>query len=638
MIHRRRTLALIAIVALLSACVKDRPPAASATATSVPATIEVAVNPYPTRVYWGDTHLHTANSGDAIMHGTRLSSEDALRFARGEQVRSSTGVDAQLDRPLDFLVIADHAELIGTGREILAGNPLLMTDPTLRRWNAEMRGAPEERLRATRELIAAYAQGRLPAAITDPVNAARVARSVWDSHIGAVERYNEPGRFTAFLGFEYTSLPSGNNLHRVVMFRDGAERVSQVTPFSALQSQNPEDLWAYLANYERDTGGRALAIPHNGNISNGLMFAFADFEGAAITADYARRRARWEPLTEVTQIKGDGETHPFLSPNDEFADFGRDGWDIGNLDLSAPKTNEMLAGEYARSALLRGLRLEAELGVNPFKFGMIGASDSHTALSSSEESNWVGESPQFEPGPARAGRQINRTDVGARIGWQYLTGGLAGVWATSNTREAIFDAMMRREVYATTGPRMTVRFFGGWDFRAADLRGDIAVAGYRRGVPMGADLPRANGRRGPAFLVSALRDPMGANLDRVQIVKGWLDGDGEMHERIFDVVWSEPGRRRIGRDGRVTPVGDTIDLARATYSNSIGAPQLSTVWRDPEFDPALPAFYYARVIEIPTPRWPVYDAVRFGAQLPDGAQLRTQERAYSSPIWYTPRS
>lgn len=629
-------IAAAAFVALIVGCAQPSPEAGLGAAA--PAAIEVATSASPTRVFWGDTHVHTSTSADALASGTRLGPEIALRFARGEMVRSVANEEVQLDRPLDFMVIADHAEYLGAGAEIVAGNPLLLTDPTLRRWYEMMRGTRDQAYAASRELIAAYHEGRMPAALRDPQIGGRVSRSVWETQVATVERYNEPGRFTAFLGYEYTSVPQGNNLHRVVIYRDGAERVLQVSPFTATDSPNPEDLWRYLADYERDTGGRALAIPHNGNVSNGMMFALETLEGAPIGVDYARRRARWEPLTEVTQIKGDSESHPFLSPNDEFASFGDQGWEIGNLPALNATTDEMRAGNYARAALLRGLRLEQQIGVNPFKFGMIGASDAHNATPTYREDAYLGSDTLSAPRAARATRVIHDTNVGRRYGWHQLTGGLAAVWATSNTREALFDAMMRREVYATTGPRMTLRFFGGWDFRAADLRGDIAETGYRRGVPMGADLPQANTRRGPTFLVSALRDPTGANLDRVQIIKGWLGVDGEMHERIFDVVWSERGRRRIDAGGRLTPVGDTIDLAHASYSNSIGAPQLTAVWRDPDFDPGLRAFYYARVIEIPTPRWPVYDAVRFGGQLPEGAQLRTQERAYSSPIWYTPGS
>lgn len=629
-----RTASILALALGLAGCSSDVDAPSEPLIPSAKAA-EAPVAAYPTKVYFGETHLHTMNSGDAVMMGTRITPEDALRFGRGEKIRSTTGVEAQLARPLDFMVVSDHAELIGSGREILAGNPLLMTDPTLRRWRGMMQGTRTEAMKAARELIGAFSQGTMPAVMYDPETARQIVGSVWQAHVATVERYNEPGKFTALMGYEYTSVPKGNNLHRIVIFRDGADKVSGILPFSSLESQNPEKLWDFFANYETSTGGRVLAIPHNGNLSNGLMFSFADFDGKPMTADYARLRQKWEPLTEVVQAKGESESHPFLSADDEFADFGKAGWDIGNLDLSSLKTSDMFAGEYAREALKRGLLLQAKLGVNPFKFGMIGAGDLHTGLSTSEQNNHVGETVSLEPSADRGMREERRGSV-TRYGWQSLTAGLAAVWATSNTREGIFDAMRRREVYATTGTRMSVRMFGGWDFTSADFRKDWVKAGYRRGVPMGSDLRPAKGKA-PVFMISALKDSEGANLDRVQIVKGWVDKAGNAHERVFDVVWSNASNRRIGKNGKLAPVGSTVDLKTATYTNSIGAPELRTVWRDPGFDPALKAFYYVRVLEIPTPRWPAYDAVRYGAKLGPDAILTAQQRAYSSPIWYNPK-
>lgn len=629
-----KRLPLLALALTLAGC---GPKSDQPSATLIPSAhaAEAAATGYPTHVYFGETHLHTINSGDAVMMGTRITPEDALRFGRGEKITSSTGVVAQLPRPLDFMVVSDHSELIGSGREILAGNPLLMADPTLRRWHDMMLGTRADAMKAARELIGAFSQGTMPAIMYDPATAKQIVGSVWQAHVATVERYNEPGKFTALMGYEYTSVPRGNNLHRIVIFRDGADKIAKTLPFSALESQNPEKLWAWFGNYEATTGGQVLAIPHNGNLSNGLMFSFADFDGKPMTADYARQRQKWEPLTEIVQAKGESEAHPFLSPNDEFADFGKAGWDIGNLDLSAPKTNDMYAGEYAREALKRGLLIEDRLGANPFKFGMIGAGDLHTGLSTSEQSNYMGETVRMEPGADRA-MVAERRGPASRYAWQSLTTGLAAVWATSNTREGIFDAMERREVYATTGTRMSVRMFGGWDFRQSDFRSDWVKAGYARGVPMGGDL-RPKTSAAPVFMISALKDAAGANLDRVQIVKGWVDKAGKAHERIFEVVWSSPGTRRIGRNGKLAPVGDTVDLATATYANSIGAPELRTVWRDPAFDPGQKAFYYARVLEIPTPRWPAYDAVRFGTKLAPEVIAKAQQRAYTSPIWYNPR-
>lgn len=597
--------------------------------------VEVPASTSPTQVYFGETHLHTMNSGDAVMMGTRITPEDALRFGRGEKIRSTTGVDAQLARPLDFMVVSDHSELIGSGREILSGNPTLMADPTLKRWHDMMLGTRTDAMKAARELIGAFSQGTMPPIMYDPATAKQIVGSVWQAHVATVERYNEPGKFTALMGYEYTSVPKGNNLHRIVIFRDGADKVANILPFSALESQNPEKLWAYFANYEASTGGHVLAIPHNGNLSNGLMFSFADFDGKPMTADYARLRQKWEPLTEIVQAKGESESHPFLSPDDDFASFGKAGWDIGNLDLSALKTNDMFAGEYAREALKRGLLLQAKLGVNPFKFGMIGAGDLHTGLATSEQNNHLGETVALEPSAERAMRLEKRGTV-SRSGWQSLTAGLAAVWATSNTREGIFDAMRRREVYATSGTRMSVRLFGGWDFKPSDFNQDWVKAGYARGVPMGGDLKPGRGKA-PVFMISALKDSAGANLDRIQVVKGWVDRTGAARERVFDVVWSNTKARRIDKNGKLTPVGDTVDLKTATYANTIGAAELRTVWRDPTFDPTLKAFYYARVLEIPTPRWPAYDAVRYGAKLGPDVIAKAQQRAYTSPIWYNPK-
>ena len=627
-------LSLLALALCLSACGSkaDRAPQ-SLIATAQAA--EISAPAYPTQVYFGETHLHTINSGDAVMMGTRITPEDALRFGRGEKITSSKGIVGQLPRPLDFMVVSDHSELIGSGREILAGNPLLMSDPTLKRWHDMMLGTRADAMKAARELIGAFSQGTMPPIMYDPNTAKQIVGSVWQAHVAAVERYNEPGKFTALMGYEYTSVPKGNNLHRIVIFRDGADKISKIIPFSALESQNPEKLWAYFANYEATTGGHVLAIPHNGNLSNGLMFSFADFDGKPMTADYARLRQKWEPLTEIVQAKGESESHPFLSPNDEFADFGKAGWDIGNLDLSTLKVNDMYAGEYAREALKRGLLLEAKLGVNPFKFGMIGAGDLHTGLSTSEQNNHMGETVRGEPGPDRAMLAEKRGSI-TRFGWQSLTAGLAAVWATSNTREGIFDAMRRREVYATSGTRMSVRLFGGWDFKQADLNADWVKTGYARGVPMGGDMRPRKGSA-PIFMLTALKDASGANLDRVQIVKGWVDKAGKAQERIFEVVWSNPKTRSIGKNGKLTSVGDTVDLKTATYTNAIGAPELKTVWRDPSFDRKLKAFYYARVLEIPTPRWPAYDAVRFAAKPASDAILKAPQRAYTSPIWYSPK-
>ena len=593
---------------------------------------------YPTRVYFGDTHHHTSNSGDAFMNGNRLSPEDAYRFARGEEVVTSSGLPAKLSRPLDFLVISDHAEGLGVMYEVYKGNPALVADPTLARWGQALKAGGREAQDAMNELISAQAQGTLPAPIQDPAVVGPLMKSVWQQYTAMAEKYNEPGRFTAMIGYEWTSVPGGNNLHRNVLLRDGKDKADRILPFSSWQSEDPEKLWAWMSAYEQKTGGRMLAIPHNGNLSNGRMFELTDFSGQQLTRDYAERRARWEVLQEIVQTKGASETHPTLSPNDEFADFGIDGWEYGNLTLEGePLSKEMMPTNYLRAGLMRGLEQEAKLGVNPFKFGMIGSTDVHNSLTAIEEDNFFGKHVIQEPNPQRWEEVAKQGFGKTRYGWQYLGAGYAAVWATGNTREALWDAMRRKEVYGTSGTRMTVRFFGGWDFEPADARSRyIADVGYAKGTPMGGDLSKAPAGKAPTFLVAAVEDPMFGNLDRIQIIKGWVGKDGQARERIYDVAWGDADRRKPGRDGKLPPVGDTVDVASASWTNTIGDPELSTVWSDPDFDPAERAFYYARVIEIPTPRWTAYDQLRLGVTMSPEVPMKHQERAWTSPIWYTP--
>ncbi|MCL7972863.1 MAG: DUF3604 domain-containing protein [marine benthic group bacterium] len=587
---------------------------------------------FPTQVFWGDTHLHTNLSVDAGMFGNRLGLEEAYRFTRGEEVVSSTGVRAKLSRPLDWVVVADHSDGYGMFAKIASGDPELMKNETARRWNRMFNEGGESAVEATLEIIDLFSRGEMPF----PINAPESIGPVWEDVLDAAEKYNDPGEFTAFIGYEWTSLaPPGNNLHRVLVYRDAKSRAGQKLPMTTEASIDPEDLWDYMADYEAKTGGKVLAIPHNGNLSNGMMFDVVDMDGNPLTRAYAETRDRWEPVYEVTQIKGDGEAHPLLSPDDEFAD--HETWNLGNLNLSEAKTEEMLQHEYGRSALKLGLQLEAQLGVNPFQFGMIGSTDSHTSLPTAEEENFFGKHSGGEPSPERASHvSIGAPDGSlAYMGWDMVSSGYAAVWATENTRQAIWDALMRREVYATTGSRMLVRFFGGFEFTEADARSRFpGQAGYSKGVPMGGELAAANGRA-PTFLVAALKDPYGGNLDRIQIVKGWLDSGGELQERVYDVAVSDG--REIGSDGRARePVGNTVDVENATWLNTIGDPELISVWQDPEFDASERAFYYARVIEIPTPRWTAYDAFRFGIDMPDEVEMTTQERAYTSPIWYSP--
>ncbi len=592
---------------------------------------------YPEQVFWGDTHLHTSNSIDAFGFGNRLDAEAALRFARGEKVTSTKGVEAKLDRPLDFLVIADHAAAMGATKALYEAPRMFIHDDFLLRWYDMMHESEEGSLQVTAELIDGAANGTLPESLTDVDAQSERVGDLWREHGKLIDNYNEPGKFTAFMGFEYTPMPQGNNQHRVVMFRDGSDKVTKVIPFASTVSPDPEDLWAYMDDYETNTGGKALAIPHNSNVSGGTMFAATKADGSPIDQAYAQSRAKHEPIVEVTQIKGDSESHPFLSPNDEFASFGVAGWDKANLSATLETTDAMQEANYVRSALKNGMKIMLDVGVNPFKFGMIGSTDSHTSLATADEDSFFGKHTGNEP--SEKDRAITPQNLGTRMGrfgWHYLSSGYAAVWATSNTREAIFDAMQRRETYATTGPRMTVRLFGGWDFTADDMDADWVKAGYARGVPMGGDLSGGEGKA-PTFMVSALMDPEGANLDRVQIVKGWVDAEGEVREKIYDIAWSDMENRRPGADGKVPAVGSTVDLSKPGYDNSIGAAELATFWQDPDFDADSQAFYYVRVLEIPTPRWPVYDAVKYGFTLPDEVIKVHQERAYSSPIWYTPK-
>ncbi|MBS0254928.1 MAG: DUF3604 domain-containing protein [Proteobacteria bacterium] len=598
----------------------------------------VPVAAYPQQVFWGDTHLHTANSPDAFGFGTRLGPEDALRFARGEEVTATTGMKARLARPLDFLVIADHSDGMGFSKLIADAPRFMLPSGTIQRWHDMFNAGPEQSQRATGEMIDMAKDMKAANKLGDTSKVDENSASVWRQQLRTVERYNEPGKFTAFLGYEYTSMPGGNNLHRVVVLRDGFDHGRKVIPFTANMSDNPEKLWDWMDNYERLTGGKVLAIPHNSNVSNGLMFQLVGPDGGPMTAAYARRRAAHEPVVEATQIKGDSESHSFLSPNDEFAGFGTEGWDRGNLTMALGSTPDMYGGNYVREALKRGLAIEQRTGVNPYRLGMIGSTDSHTGLSTADEDNFFGKHTGNEPHPGkdRINVEMNLGTRKGRSNWHYLAGGYAGVWARANTRSEIFDALMRREVYATTGPRMVLRVFGGWNFGPGALKGDWVPAAYKAGVPMGGQLSAAPAGGAPSFVISALKDPIGANLDRVQVVKGWTDAAGKTHEKVFDVAWSDPEHRKP-TGGKVPAVGNTVNVDKATYSNSIGAPTLATVWRDPEFDPRAHAFYYVRVIEIPTPRWIAYDHARFGTRITPEMKPVAQERAYSSPIWYAPK-
>ena len=593
---------------------------------------------FPSNVYWGDTHLHTTLSFDAGAFGNRLDPTDAYRFAKGEEVTATTGLPAKLSRPLDFLVVADHSDNMGLFTMIFEGDPQILGDKEGKRIYEMIHAGGDTAVQASLELIDNFSKGQKISDALAVEPGSKPFKSTWKRIVDAAEEANDPGRFTAFIGYEWTSLVAGNNLHRVVIYRDDADKALQMEPYTTqapIGSTDPRDLWKWLATYEQKTGGDILALAHNGNLANGIMFPVTEqYTGAPVDATYATERAKWEPMYEVTQIKGDGETHPFLSPNDEFADY--ETWDKGNLNLSEVKKNEMLAGEYAREALKNGLALEEKLDVNPYKFGMVGSTDSHTSLATAQEDNFFGKHSGTEPSKTRPTHVVAQFGDQKLLGWEQVASGLAAVWAKENTREAIFDAMERKEVYGTTGSRMTVRFFGGWDFTPEDTNTRLpANAGYAKGVPMEGDLTNGPDGKAPSFLVAARKDPLSGNLDRIQIVKGWLDANGETQEKVYDVVWSDD--RKVGANGKLPAVGNTVDVTNATWANTIGAPELIAVWEDPNFDPKERAFYYARVIEIPTPRWTLYDAVRLGAELPGDAPRSTQERAYTSPIWYAPK-
>jgi hypothetical protein len=599
---------------------------AAAVVAESPPVVEVA---YPTRAWFGDTHVHTGWSADAGLDGAVTSPEDAFRMARGEEVKSNTGQMAKLRRPLDWMVITDHSDGMGTINEIRAGNPEMLADPTIKRWSEAMNSGDEKRNHAAvLEAIDLQSNGKLPAVIMDP----KWMVSAWEKTVAIADKYNEPGKFTALIGYEWTvNAGGGDNLHRNIIYRDGADKAKAMLPLTTFQTQDPEKLWQWMSEYEAKTGGRLLAIPHNGNLSNGRMFEETTFTGGPMTRAYAEARAKWEPLFEVTQIKGQSESHPSLSPNDEFSSW--DLWDRGNLNGEAKKPG-MYRTEYWREALKSGLKLDAALGSNPFKYGANAATDTHTGLPTAEEDNFWGKFRGLEPSPTRwKPTVIGGGRPGSIYAWEQSASGYMGVWATANTREALWDAMKRRETFATTGPRMTVRFFGGFGFAEDDVA-DLVKAGYSKGVPMGGDLPASPDGKAPTFLIAAMKDPDGANLDRVQVIKGWLGADGKTQEKVYDVKWS--GDRVPGADGKLPPVGNTVDVKTATYQNSIGAPELVASWSDPDFDPKLKAVYYVRVLEIPTPRWTDYDTVRFKSTMPAKVTMTLQERAFTSPIWYMP--
>jgi hypothetical protein len=606
-----------------------------AAAVAVVAALSSAYTPaadtHPTQVFWGDTHLHTSNSFDVYLFNTPTSTPDtALRFARGLPVVSpTTHTRWQLHVPLDFAVVSDHAEMVGSIPRMFDGDPVVAdtkAGEALRKLGGEQ---SEEALQAVYDEIVRLGSGMpsetglTPEELVADLHAGDKRRSTWDANIETVDSHNTPGEFTAFIGWEWSAQPKVGNLHRVIFTPQGGDVARQFLPYSSLESGDPQDLWAWLEETSERTGADFVAIPHNGNISMGQMFPLVDQSGDPLDEDYARAREKWERVIEITQIKGDSETHPLLSPTDEYADFE------SFLFVLTPdgRTPDPTEGDYVRAGLRRGLGWEEKLGTNPFKVGVIGSTDSHTGMSAVEEDNFAGKGQH----DSRPELRPHLTGIGGSRGWDMGAAGYAGVWATENSRQAIFDAFQRREVYATTGPRITLRFFGGFDFGQGDTeKKDLAKVGYEKGVPMGGDLTGKAGRA-PTFLVSATKDPRGANLDRIQIIKGWLNSDGSTEEKVYDVALS--GARKDGSE----PVGNTVDPLTGKYTNSIGATGLAAVWKDPDFAPDQRAFYYTRVLEIPTPRYSLLDAIALGIDVKEtGHPATIQERVYSSPIWYTP--
>ena len=584
--------------------------------------------------------MHTNLSVDAYNFGNKyVGPEQAYRFARGEVVRASNGIKTRLSRPLDFLVVADHAAYMGMMNGLERADSELLQSKVGKRYGPKLKEI--NRVGKT-DLVKAKAlslQLLRDISITKSEDTQYAYRqSVWEEAVATADKYNAPGKFSALIGYEWTQ--QNLYMHRVVIFKDGADKAGSIVPFSLLDSNDPEELWQFMDNYQATTGGEVLAIPHSGDATTGTLFAPVNATGQALSAQYARTRSRWEPLYEVTQSASDSETHPLLSPEDEFADYGTVSsspqnpkqpsayidWIKRNNKRGDPNWHNQYG--YARSGLKQGLSHQANLGVNPFKFGLIGSTDTHSGLSTADDSSFWGK--VIEPTYDRLKLIGPKERIGA------TASGYAAVWATENTREALFAAMKRKETYATTGPRMTVRFFGGWDFDNNDAyRPDLAKTGYAGGVPMGGDLTTGPKDKAPNFLIRAVKDPDGANLDRVQVIKGWRSKDGELHEKIYNVALSDG--RKEKRNGKVKPVGNTVDIADASYRNSIGDAELATVWTDPDFKPDEHAFYYVRVLEIPTPRWTAYDAKYFNINnIPDDIPMVTQERAYTSPIWYVP--
>jgi len=569
------------------------------------------------RVYFGDLHLHTAFSFDAYLFKTTATPEDAYGFAQGKPLKGPNGGVSTIDRPLDFLAVTDHSENMGVMRASADPASPLYESPLAK---AARDPDPTVSGAAFKSIIAAAKAGRIND-MFDPALAKTAIVDAWAREVEAANRNYKPGKFTTFIAYEWSSMPETKNLHRNVIFRGGTAPL----PFSSIDSNRPEDLWSWLERQRQD-GYRVLAIPHNSNMSDGAMFDTVDSDGKPFTAAYAKRRLANEPLAEITQVKGQSETNPILSPNDEFADF-----EVVDERVGSGIKETKFHGSYIRDAYRTGLTMQESQGFDPYKFGVVGASDSHAAMTPTRPDHYNGVHGMTDAIPAM--RLSCAFCKGANDTRRFGNMGLTAVWARQNTREDIWDGIARKETYATSGPRMKVRFFGGWNLAGVSPgQADWVEASYTRGVPMGSDLPKLSGHRGPQFVVWAVKDPDGANLDRVQIVKVWSKG-GKNDEKVIDVAWSGT-RKRDPKTGKVPSVGNTVDVKAASYSNTIGAVELKGKWRDPDFDPKAPAAYYVRVLEIPTPRWSTYDAKTTGKPIPEGLPAAVQQRAYTSPIWY----
>jgi len=627
----RSTFFVLFVFLMVSCKQEGKTPEMPAEATENASAANIPVNPLK-EAYFGDTHVHTGWSFDAGLDGAILTPDDAYRFALGEEITSNTGTKTRLKRPYDWFLISDHSDGMGVINEVIDGNPEMMESEILAGWNKAFASGEEAQMAAAKsEVVVLQSTGKLPEQAMDP----KWMASAWNKTIDAAEKFNQPGTFTTFTAYEWTvNAGGGDNLHRNIIYKEGGDQARDILPLTTFETQEPKKLWAWMANYEAKTGDKLLAIPHNGNMSNGRMYEEQQFDGTPMTKEWAEIRAKYERLMELFQYKGQSEAHPYLSPTDEFANYEL--WDRGNLVLKPKTSKEMWKYEYYREGLKSGMRIGQELGANPFMYGANSGTDTHTGISSLDESEFYGKFKTVEPNNTeRWDFPLLEGNNDIYKGWEMAASGVMGVWAESNTREAIWEAMYNRETFSTTGSRLKMRFFAGFGLSETDMVKGMAQAGYDNGVPMGSVLAGSADTTAPGFLIHVVKDPQGANLDRIQVIKGWVDANGETQEMIYEVAWA--GDRTLDAKGKLPAIGNTVNMETAAYTNDIGETELSTYWSDPDFDPALPSFYYVRVLEIPTPRWTLFDKIRHNLDLPDNVPLVHQERGVTSPIWYTPQ-